>query len=320
MHAVQGWATPRIMQDKRFPTIKTDSLEWVFVTKNGSNEINELRRKYHFHPLDLKDIQPPIQRPKVVARDGYIFMILLYPFFDRKTRVIKTTEVDFFISQDRIVTVNTDAYPPLKDLFDACRTNGPERQVCVSGDVSQTLYAILNNMLVSEFPMLVHINADLDDVDGKLFNGFEKNLIEELLRIKTNVVNVRKVMQGHGAVIRRLISIAPGYFHINKLRDYFDELMDHTKEIWETLEIQKDTVDAIHETNTSLINFRTNEVMKTLTIFSVIILPLTLITTLFGFILPQPLSSHPGSLLLIIGLMAVTALGMLGYFKYRKWL
>jgi magnesium transporter len=306
--------------DKRFPSIKTDSLEWIFVTRNGANDINELRRRFHYHPLDLRDIQPPIQRPKVVARDGYIFMILLYPFFDRKQRVIKTTEVDFFISSDRIITVNTDGYPPLKDLFDACRTNGPERQICISGDVSQTLYAILNNLLESEFPMLVHINADLDDVESKLFNGYEKNLIEELLRIKMNVVNVRKVMQGHRAVIRKLIDVAPGYFNINKLRDYFDELMDHTKEIWETLQIQKDTVDAIHETNASLIDFRTNEVIKTLTIFSVIILPLTLISTLFGVILQQPLANHPGTLFFIILLMIVTAGSMIGYFKYRKWL
>jgi magnesium transporter len=308
------------MPDKRFPSIKTDSFEWVFVTRNASNDINELRRRYRYHPLDLRDIQPPIQRPKVISRDGYIFMILLYPFFDRKRRVIKTTEVDFFISHDRIVTVNTDGYPPLKDLFEACRTGGSERQICISGDVSQTLYAILNNLVLSEFPMLVHINADLDEVENKLFGGFEKSLIEELLRIKTNVVNVRKVMQGHRSVIRKLIDVAPGYFNINRLRDYFDELMDHTKEIWETLEIQKDTVDAIHETNVSLIDFRTNEVIKTLTIFSVIIFPLTLIATLFGLFAPLPLSKHTDFILLLSGLMGLTAVGMLGYFKYRKWL
>jgi len=79
-----------------FPSVKTDALEWVLVDRNRKAELEELRSRYRYSPLDLKEVLPPLQRPKVVARDGYIFMILLYPMFNRVTREVHATEVDFF--------------------------------------------------------------------------------------------------------------------------------------------------------------------------------------------------------------------------------
>ncbi|HWQ99285.1 MAG TPA: magnesium transporter CorA family protein [Candidatus Methylomirabilis sp.] len=307
--------------DKKFPVVKTDSLEWVFVTRNQPDDMNELRRRYHFHPLDLRDVIPPLQRPKVVARNGYLFMILLYPIYDKKLRRVRATEVDFFISPTRLVTVNVDGYEPLKDLFESCRSNSSERGTCLAGDMSQLMYAILGDALHSVFPMLVHINNDLDAIEKKLFTQYEKNLIQELLRIKTNIVNVRKAMQAHRHVIQHLTEAAPAYFPIHKLRDYFDELVDHTKEIWDMLGIQKDSVDALHSTNQSLIDFRINEIIKTLTIFSVIVFPLTLMAAIFGMnVQNMPIVGHPQSFWILLGLMALGCLGMLAYFKHRKWI
>lgn len=306
---------------KKFPTVKTDWLEWVFVTRDRPEDMNELRRRYHYHPLDLRDVIPPLQRPKVVAREGYIFMILLFPIFDRKLRQIRATEVDFFISSERLVTVNVDGYESLTSLFEACRSGMSQKQLCLSGDVNRLLYAILNDALMRVFPMLVHINNDLDAIEKRLFTQFEQNLIQELLRIKTNIVNVRKAMQGQRHVIQHLMQIAPGYFPIQQLHEYFDELVDHTKEIWDTLEIQKDSVDALHETNQSLIDFRINEIIKTLTIFSVIVFPLTLMAAIFGMnVQNMPIVSHPQSFWIILGSMVASSLGMLAYFKYRRWI
>src|SRR3989338_7403827 len=280
-----------MINPKKFPVVKTDSLEWVFVTRNAPDDINELRRRYRYHPLDLRDILPPVQRPKVVARDGYVFMILLFPIFDRKLRQIRATEVDFFVSPERLITVNVDGYEPLKGLFESCLQGSSQRRICLSGDVSQLLYAVLNDMLMSVFPMLVHINTDLDSIEKRMFTQYEKNLIQELLRIKMNVVNVRKAMQGHRHTIQCLVETAPAFLPIHRLRDYFDELVDHTKEIWETLPI-----------------------------ISVIVFPLTLMAAIFGMnVENMPIVSHPQSFWIILALMAAGSGGMLFYFKYRKW-
>lgn len=302
-----------------FATIHADAIEWVFVDRNKQGDTDVLRKKYRFSVLDLDEVPPPVQRPKVVARDGYIFMILLYPFYDKKTRDVRTTEVDFFITEERLVTVNADRYAPLSDLFRQCMRNN--QHTCMSGDITQLLYTVLNEMTTAVFPMLLRVNADLDALEGRLFSEYEKGMIQELLLLKTNIATIRRTMQGHETVIRNLMRVAPGYFPLHRLPDYFDELASHAKEIWDTLDVQKDTADALHETNQSLIDYRINEIIKTLTIFSVIVFPLTLMAAIFGMnVVNMPIVSHPQGFWILLGLMALGTGCMLALFKKKGWI
>lgn len=295
-------------------------MEWVFVNKNRPKEMNELRRAYHYSPHDLKEILPPLQWPKVVQREGYVFLILLFPLFDRTTRDIRASEVDFFISPDRLVTVNVDGLAPLSRLFRDCEQSG-SRSACINGGVGLLLRSLLTELTLSVFPMLVHISNDLDDIEKRLFGVDQKNLIRELLRVKTNIAAIRKAVQSHKAVIEHLLRIAPSYFPHETIREWNDELISRMKDIWQTLEIEKETADALHETHQSLIDNRSNEIIKTLTIFSVIVFPLTLMAAIFGMNVPDmPIVSSKNGFWSIISLMLMGTGGMLVYFKWRKWL
>lgn len=300
-------------------------LEWVHVSDNGKKEIAWLARRFHFHPIDLQNVLPPLQRPKLVERDDLLFMILLFPIFDRKTRTITSSEVDFFISRERLVTVNVDGLAPLARLFDACRKSDAssvkKHHACMTGDVTHLLYSILNDLLEDISPMLLHLSADIDVIEERMFRDFEKDLIYELLRVKTNIVNVRKAMQGHKSVMRQLIRSSSSRFPVGELQAYFERLVEQTKEIWDTLELQRNTIDALHETNASLIDYRINEIMKTLTIFSVIVFPLTLVASIFGMnAVNMPLVDLRYGVWIILALMTVSALGMLLFFKRKRWI
>lgn len=289
---------------------------WINVTKNSEKEINYLRKKFGFHELDLKDCLPPLQRPKLVARPDYLFMILLFPVFDRKTRIIHASEVDFFITPKALATVHVDELAPLGKNFAMCRGKGKK-----CANLTDLLHEILYELLISCFPMLVHISTDIDNVETKLRSEFEKGTITEILRIKTNIVNFRKAMQPHKQVIRTLIAEGPKFFPTQKMQIYFENLVNHTKEIWDLLDNYKDTIDALHETNVSLIDFRINEIMKTLTIFSVIVFPLTLLAAIFGMNTPgMPFVNHPFGFWVILGIMLLGAAGLLWFFKKKRWL
>ncbi|MFA5935252.1 MAG: magnesium transporter CorA family protein [Patescibacteria group bacterium] len=299
-------------------------LEWVFVSDNQKREITALRRSFGIHPLDLKAVMPPLQRPRMVEREDYLFMILLYPRFDRKTRTIYSSEVDFFITPTRIVTVNPDGLAPLTSLFESFQRTSKEH-ARVNSAASTTslslLYSILTELEEDIFPMLVHLSTDIDEIEARLFRDFEKNLIQELLRIKTNVVNARKSIQAHKTVLRQFMRSAEGRFPMKKTEPYFARLVEQTKEVWDALDVQKDTINALHEANASLIDFRINEIMKTLTVFSVIVFPLTLIAAIFGMnTQDMPLINHPYGFWVILGLMILGVIGMLLFFKKKKWL
>lgn len=301
---------------KTIQEFKSTKFSWINVTNNGGKEIDYLKRKFGFHEVDLKDCLPPLQRPKLVARSDYLFMILLFPVFDRKTGILHASEVDFFITGQALVTVNTNELIPLREIFFRCQN---KKEKCANP--TDLLHKILHELLLSCFSMLVHISTDIDNVENKLRSEFERGTITEILRIKTNIVNFRKAMQPHKQVIRSLVTEAPRFFPTQKMKIYFENLVNNTKEIWDLLDNYKDTIDALHETNASLIDFRINEIMKTLTIFSVIVFPLTLLAAIFGMNTPgMPLVDHPYGFWIILGGMMFGALGLLWFFERKKWL
>ncbi|MBU1146563.1 magnesium transporter CorA family protein [Patescibacteria group bacterium] len=302
---------------KNIEESRAAKFSWINITKNGGKELEYLRRKFGFHELDLKDCLPPLQRPKLVARPNYLFMILLFPVFDRKTGVLRASEIDFFITPKTLITVNPKELAPLQEIFTKCRV---KKNKCLNA--ADLLHEILHELLLSCFPMLVHISNDIDNVENQLRSEFEKGTITEILRIKTNIVNFRKAMQPHKQVIRSLIAESPKFFPTQKIKIYFENLVSYTKEIWDLLNNYKDTIDALHETNVSLIDFRINVIMKTLTIFSVIVFPLTLLAAIFGMntLGGMPLTNHPYGFWIILGGMMFGALGFLWFFERKKWL
>lgn len=311
---------PRSLESIERATIQ--GLEWVFVSSNQKKEIQYLKKTYDLHPIDLKSVMPPLQRPHIVERDEYVFMTLLYPLFDKRTRTIYSTEVDFVITDDRLITVNTDNLPGLREIFEAFRTSEKERKkvngIYHNGEVYRLLLSLLLELEQALYPMLVHLSTDIDEIEARIFRDYEKNLIQELLRIKTNVVNTRKTLQAHKTVLRQLMKGADG--SVNKTLPYYERLIEQTKEVWDALDVQRDTINALHETNASLIDFRINEIMKTLTIFSVVIFPVTLLAAIFGMNAKEmPFVNSPHGFWIIVGIMVACVVGMLTFFKSKKW-
>jgi len=299
-------------------------LEWVLVSSNQKPEVQWLRRTYDLHQLDLKAVMPPLQRPRIVVRDEYIFLILLYPVFDKKTRTIYASEVDLIVTPNRLITINADELPTIRKFFNAFQKTSLEKKKineAFRGNAFRLCASLLSELEEDMFPMLVHLSSDIDDIEVRLFRDYEKNLIQELLRIKTNVVNVRKATQAHKTVLRQFVRAADERYGLGKLLPYFERIVDQTKEVWDALDVQKDTINALHETNASLIDFRINEIMKTLTIFSVIVFPLTLLAAIFGMnTSDMPFVDHPYGFWIIVGLMLLSTLGMLTFFKKKKWI
>lgn len=306
---------------KKIQEIKTDALTWVHVSRATKVEADELQRRFKFHDIDLKDVLPPTQRPKLVEQPEYLFMILIYPVFDEKTRQTRLSEVDFFMTGNLLVTVNDgDDVKPIRTLFDECRENPNMQKQYFAQTPALLLYEILNRNLSKIFPMLVHVGNDIDEVERDIITQYGRETISEILRIKTNLVDIRRAMQQQPMVIEKLILKAPKFFSIAKLRIYFNDLVEHNHEIWDVLESHKDAINALHETNESLLSLRVNEIIKTLTVFSVLLLPMTLVTGIFGMNLPIPFTESPYSFAAALGSIGLVGFTLLWIFKKKRWL
>lgn len=307
---------------KTIQSVKTNELAWINITATGKKEMDYLAKKFpEVDPLNLKEIPPPTQRPQLVIKPDYLFLILNFPIYNRQTKEISATEVDFIINHDHIVTVNDGgSLSPLQEIFAKAQLDSNFREQVVTHQEGLLLYNILDKILNSIYPMLVHISQDIDKIEKEIFAGRERAMAHELLLLKCNIVNFRKTMMAHQNVIKKLIAACPAFFPSVNLQRYLESLINHTNDIWDLLSIYKDTIDALHQTNESLMSYNLNEIMKTYTIISVIIFALTLIATLFALHLPgTPFLDHPNAFIVILSIEMVTTIAMLIIFRIKKW-
>jgi len=108
------------MPNKYLSEIKTNHVRWLNLSRNTAKEIDYLRENFKFHPLDLDDCLSPAQRPKLDEYDDYLFLILTFPYYDHGRKEIRSSELDFFIGQDYLVTVTDGQLEPFNKFFEQC--------------------------------------------------------------------------------------------------------------------------------------------------------------------------------------------------------
>jgi len=311
------------MDTQHITTLKTDKLKWINIEYPHTREIEYLAREFDFHPLDLRDayITKKAQRPLVSDRGKYLFLIFLFPVYNKITRKVEPGEVDFFIGKDYIITLHDNKLFALTDFFQNCNDSRYYRELYMNKNPAYLLYHILDRLFNNCFPMLDHIAENNQTIEENIFKGEERDMVKEILILKRNIVNFRTIMQSHRTIVKRLLDKDSKILPAAEYKPYYEKLLTRSKDIWEILENHKETIDALHQTNESSISFKLNDVMKTLTIISIIFLPLTLIASVFGMNNRfMPFVNDPAGFLIIITIMIILSILMIIFFKFKKWL
>lgn len=300
--------------------IKTGTLRWINISKPDRAEMNFLKKEFGFHNTDLDACLDSVQRPRLDEYKNYLFLSINFPVYNKATREVHPTELDLFIGKDFLVTAHQGRLTPVIELFDTCRR---DTAMCATYlEKPDTLInQILGRLLQNSFPIIETIGRDIDRVQGIMFSGNEHAIIRDILSVKRNIVNFRRIMQGHKVMIRRLRDKQSVFCTGVCLDLYFEKLIDDTKEIWDLLTNYMDTIDAIHETNESLVQFQLNNIMRLLTIISVIMLPAGLVASIFGMnSIYNPILGWQGDFWILVGMMMVIALTMVAIFRKKRWL
>ena len=241
--------------------------------------------------------------------------------YDRLNKEIKSSEVDFFMSSKYLITISDESISTVNDLFEETKDNNYNKEKYMSPHPVYLLYEILHRLQNYTFPILDHVSEDIENVENKIFSGKEKEVVTEILFIKRNIVHIRKIMQAHKNVIKKLMSTHSKFFMPDKTNIYLSNILDKTKDIWDILETQKENINAFQETNDALLSHKLNEIMRILTVISVILIPANLVASTFGMNVSfGPFLGEPGDFAKIISVMFIILMSVVLYFKKKKWL
>lgn len=302
-------------------TLSHNDITWTDIRRARVEDIGYLRERYpFFHPLDLEDCLSKIERPKIDEYENYLFVVMHFPVFDKVTRRLGRGEVDIFVGHGFLVTVSDGTLRPLIEDFDNSRKDeGIRRQFMARGSY-YLLYMLIDDLVDYCFPILDKENQNIEGIDERIFDANAKEIVKDISIVRRNLINFRRTIKPQMKVVASL-ERKDWDFLKGDLDVYWGDVSDHIVQIWERLEDLWDVVEGLTETLESLTSHRINEVMKILTIFSVIMLPLSVISGIYGMNLGRlPLASHPLSFVIIIGIMVAIVVGMLAYFKREGWL
>ena len=249
----------------------------------GALERAWLEEHFDFHALDLEDVLSRNQRPKIDVYDDYLFIVLHFPVFDPAAGRLGTGELDLFVGPGYVVTIPNQPLQPVEYLFERCRAKEELREQLFSRGSGYLLYRLVDDSFDYCFPMLRKIGNKLDALEDDIFEGRSEEVVRDISNVKQEIINFRKVIRPQRPVLRDLEKVKQRYLATDlDLEIYFDDIVDAHERIWDMLENYKEVVEALEETNESVISHRVNDILRVLTSISVIVLPLTLIASIWG--------------------------------------
>jgi magnesium transporter len=299
--------------------LEAAGLRWIHIESPRSADRDWLEEHFDFHPLDYEDVFSRNQRPKLDQYDDYVFIVLHFPLFDKDSARILTAELDLFMGEDFLITMPNIPLPPLSAMFERYREKDDLREEVFSKGSGYLLYKIVDTGVDASFPMLRKTALKLERLEDDIFEGRSSEIVRELSDTKQEIINFRKIVRPQRAVLRDLERTKQRYLQ-EELEIYFDDISDAAERIWDTLENYKEVIEGLESTNESVLSHRLNDSFRILTAASVVLLPLTLIASIFGMNVKFPGEGETYAFYLILALMAVMLVALVILFRRRGWL
>jgi magnesium transporter len=317
----RGLATPSSPEEAMpEPTIaESHGLRWVHIPKPRHYAQEWLQQNFDFHPLAYEDVYSRNQRPKVDRYDDYLFVVLQFPRFDRDRERLNVVELDLFVGPGYVITLPNNDLEPIDSLFARCRESEDVREGYFTKGSAFLLYKIVDHAVDASFPMLRKMGQKLEGIEDDIFEGKSDEIVRDISNAKQEIITFRRIVRPQRVAFRDLERamdvIAP-----EELDVYFDDVIDASERIWDTLENYKEVVEGLEDSNESVIGHRTNDTLRVLTSITVIVLPLTLLASLFGMNVAFPGEGSETAFWTIGLVMTALLVGMVLLFRRRGWL
>ena len=299
--------------------LSSNGLTWIHLDSPTKYEATALAERFGWHPLDVEDVLSKRQRPKVDEYDDYRFIVLHFPVYDKAAKRLNAGELDIFLGPDYLVTLPAVELLPVTRLFGRCTDDSELRENLFGKGSGYLLYHVLDDLFDYCFPILDKIGHKLDSIEDDVEEGESQEIVRDISRAKQEIISYRKIIKPQRPILR-LLERHVERFLPQDLELYFDDLVDASERIWDLLDNYKEVVEALEATNESAISHRQNDVLRVLTVFSAVLLPLTLLASVFGMNVDFPGEGSAAAFWVIVAAMVAVFGALVAFFRWRRWI
>ena len=315
-------AIPKVRKEEQLnlESLTWGDLTWINIERPTERETEYLAQNYPFHPLDLDDCLSRIQRPKIDEYKDYLFLVFHFPVFNKEVGVTTPSQISVFIGKDYLITLHKGELKPLVKLFKECQIDEESRQEYFSQGAGFLLYRIIDRLVDSCLPILSKVFDNIEEVEDDIFSDRKSGTVKEISILRRDVISFRRIIWPMRAVVGGLESRIRRFTRTD-MSVYFGDMVDHVDKIWDSLDEYKEIIEGLSDTHDSLATNRTNEVVRMLTVIATILLPITVVASIFGMNIPLgPFEESKYSSLFIFLIMLVIVSGMLYFFRRQHWI
>jgi magnesium transporter len=301
-------------------TLTFQNVIWTNIVHPDPEDLGELSARYpNFHPLNLKDCLTELEYPKLDHHDHYLFLVVQMPYSDRHQQSLRPAEVDIFIAHGNLVTSHHGELKSLQSMFTVLQSDETRREEWMGRGASPLLYNLLNALVDDCFPLAHQLGIRLRHIEENLFNNNVQHLLHEISSLRRDIIILRSILKSQLGIIQSLIR-GNWSFIQEDLDPYFGDINDHLSQLCSLTDQYTEVIDGLSDTIDTLASHRIDEVVRILTITTILSLPVTLLATIFGMNIVMPFAQHPllfyGIVLAGVGL----TIWLIFYLRTRNWL
>lgn len=294
-----------------------DTFLWVDVERPTQNDMQFLEKHFSFHPLAIEDCLTAIQRPKIDRYGKYLFIVLHAATLAAHKDKATSLEVDTFVGESYVVTVHLKKIASVTSTWERCLKNSG----VISRGAAYLFYFLADALVDNYFPILEKLDKEIQGVEDSVLKDAPPATVNKIFDLKETVLALRRLL---GPQREAMNFISRGDYEPiipAGLSMYFRDVSDLLARITDNLDTYRDMLTSALDGYRSATSNKLNEIMKVLTIICTIMMPLTLITGIYGMNFRfMPEIDYRYGYFLIMGVMLAIAIGMLFFFKKKKWL
>jgi len=317
-HPQKGYNNERLSRDQMRQVLNDPaSVLWVDLNVIDEEEIDIMTEIFNLHPLTIEDLIMANARPKVENFNDYLFLVMFsIETLEKDKGKLKTDERDFCLGKNFLITAHNNG----PAAFSVCKDRLRKQSPIIKNGADFLLYSLLDSLVDSYFPIISEFDNMVDEMSDELFRDPSNETLHKIYLLKNEIMYLRRTIGPQADVISMIArGNTPFISPANAI--YYRNIYDNLVRLNDVVGTSRDIVTGAMEAYVSIVSNRLNEIMKTLTIISTIMMPLTLIASFYGMNFKHmPELDSKYAYPMVIAVMVLITVIMLIFFKKKKWI